>query len=92
VGVIAAIHRRRVLPLAERWLRLSEMKPGVDLKGSWMSSTPLSADNLLRRVAGTIGRLDAGALSQPPMRPDRGYVSLVSVRSSSCFALSFLCF
>jgi hypothetical protein len=57
-----------------------------------MSSTPLSADDLLRRVAGTVGRLDAGALSQPPMRPDRGYVSLVSVRSSSCFGLSFLCF
>jgi hypothetical protein len=39
VGVVAAIHRRRVLPLAER-LRLSEMKPGVDLEGSRMSSTP----------------------------------------------------
>jgi hypothetical protein len=39
-GVVAAIHRRRVLPLAERWLRLSEMKLGVDLEGSRMSSTP----------------------------------------------------
>jgi hypothetical protein len=39
-GVVAAIHRRRVLPLAERRLRLSEMKPGVNLEGSWMSSTP----------------------------------------------------
>jgi uncharacterized membrane-anchored protein len=28
-GVVAAIHRRRVLPLAERRLRLSEMKPGL---------------------------------------------------------------
>jgi hypothetical protein len=28
-GVVAAIHRRRVLPLAERQLRLSEMKPGL---------------------------------------------------------------
>jgi hypothetical protein len=33
-GFVAAIHRRRVLPLAERWLQLSEMKPGVDLEGS----------------------------------------------------------
>jgi hypothetical protein len=57
-----------------------------------MSSTPLSADDLLRRVAGTVGRLDAGALSQPPMRPGRGYVSLVSVRSSSYFAPSFYVF
>jgi acyl CoA:acetate/3-ketoacid CoA transferase len=78
-GVVAAIHHRRVLPLAERRLRLSEMKPGVDLEGSWMSSTSLSVDDLLKRVAGTIGKLDAGALSQPAMHPDRGYVSLVSV-------------
>jgi hypothetical protein len=33
-GVVAVIHRRRVLPLAERRLPLSEMKPGVDLEGS----------------------------------------------------------
>jgi hypothetical protein len=78
--------------LAERRLRLSEMKPGVDLEGSRMSSTSLSADDLLRRVAGMVGRLDASVLSQPMMRPDHGYVSLVSVWSSSCFAPSFLRF
>jgi hypothetical protein len=89
-GVVVAIHRRRVLPLAERRLRLSEMKPGVDSDGSQMSSTSLSADDLLKRVAGTVGRLDAGALSQPAMRPDRGYVSLVSAQSFSYFAPSFL--
>jgi hypothetical protein len=55
-----------------------------------MSSTPLSADDLLKRVAGMVGRQDAGALSQPAMCPDRGYVSLVIVRSSFCFASSFL--
>jgi hypothetical protein len=38
-GVVTAIHRRRVLPLVERRLRLSDMKPGVDLEGSRMSST-----------------------------------------------------
>jgi hypothetical protein len=89
-GVVAAIHRRRVLPLVERRLWLSEMKPGVDLEGSWMSSTSLSTDDLLKRVAGMVGRLDVGALSQPVMRPDRGYVSLLSVRSSFYFAPSFL--
>jgi hypothetical protein len=71
-GVVAAIHRRRVLPLAERWLRLSEMKPGVDLEGSWMSSTSLSADDVLRRVAGMVGTLDAGVLSQPRCVPTMG--------------------
>jgi hypothetical protein len=81
--VVVAIHRQRVLPLAERQLPLSEMKLGVDLEGSQMSSASLSVDDLRRRVAGMVGRLDAGALTQPVMRPERGYVSLVSVRSFS---------
>jgi hypothetical protein len=85
-GVVAAIHRRRVLPLAERRLQLSEMRPGVDLEGSQMSSASLPDDDLRKRVAGTVGRLDAGALTQPAMRPDHGYVSLVSIRSFSCTA------
>jgi hypothetical protein len=89
-GVVAAIHRRRVLPLAERRLPLSEMKLGVDLEGSQMSSSSLSADDLRRRVAGTVRRLDAGALTQPVMHPERGYVSLVSVCFFSCFAPSCL--
>jgi hypothetical protein len=59
--VVAAIHRRRVLPLAERRLRLAEMRPGVDSKDSWMSSTSLSTDNLLKRVTNTVGRPDAVA-------------------------------
>jgi hypothetical protein len=76
--------------LAERRLRLVEMKPGVDSEDSWMSSTSLSADDLLMRVTSMVGRPDAGALSHPAMCPDRGYVSLVSVRSSFCFAPSSL--
>jgi hypothetical protein len=85
-GVVAAIHRRRVLPLAEWRLQLLEMRPGVDLEGSRMSLAPLPDDDLRKRVAGTVGRLDAGALTQPAMRPDHGYVSLVNIRSFSCTA------
>jgi hypothetical protein len=80
-GVVAAIHRRRVLPLTERRLSLSEMMPGVDLEDSQMSSVPLLADDLHRRVAATVGKLDAGALTQPSMRPECGCISLVSVCS-----------
>jgi hypothetical protein len=87
-GVVAAIHRQRVLPLAERRLRLVEMRSGVDSEDSWMSSTSLSTDDLLKRVTNMVGRQDVGALSQPTMRPNRGYVSLVCVRSSFCFAPS----
>jgi hypothetical protein len=42
-----------------------------------MSSVPLPADDLHRRVAGTVGKLDAGALTQPSMRPERECISLV---------------
>jgi hypothetical protein len=55
-----------------------------------MSSAPLSTDDLRRRIMGTLGRLDAGALTQPVMRAECGYVSLVSVRSFSYFVLSCL--
>jgi hypothetical protein len=55
-----------------------------------MSSASLSGDDLHMRVAGRVGRLDVGALTQPVMRPDHGYVSLVSVRSFFCFAPSCL--
>jgi hypothetical protein len=89
-GVVAATHRRRVLPLAERRLPLSEMKPGVDLEGLQTYSASLPVDDLRRRVVGTVGRLDVGALTQPAMRPDHGYVSLVSARSFFCFAPSRL--
>jgi hypothetical protein len=74
--------------LVEQPLRLAEMKPGVDLEGSWMSSASLSADDLLKRVAGTVGKQDAGALTQPAMRLNHGYVSLVSVRSFFYFVPS----
>jgi hypothetical protein len=80
-GVVAAIHHRRVLPLTGRRLPLWEMTPGVDLEGSRMSSDPLPIEDLHRRVAGTLGKPDAGALSQPSMRPNHGCVSLVSVRA-----------
>jgi hypothetical protein len=47
-----------------------------------MSLVPLSADDLHKRVAGTVGKLDVGALTQLPMRPECGCMSLVSVHSS----------
>jgi hypothetical protein len=80
-GVIAAIHHRRVLPLAERRLPLWEMTPEANLEGSRMSSDPLPIDVLHGRVAVALGKPDASAFSQPLMRPDDGCVTLVSVRS-----------
>jgi hypothetical protein len=79
-GVIAAIHRRRVLPLAERRLSLWEMTPEADWEGSRMSPDPLPFDALQWRVSAALGKQDPHAFSQLPMRPDRGCVTLVSVR------------
>jgi hypothetical protein len=87
-GVIAAIHRRRVLPLAKRRLPLWEMTPEADLEGSRMSSHPLPVDVLHGRVAVAFGKPDASALSQPLMRPDQGCVTLVSVHSFLLLASS----
>jgi hypothetical protein len=80
-GVIAAIHRRRVPPLAERRLPLWEMTPEADLEGSRMSSDPLPFDVLHGLVVVASGKPDTSAFSQPLMRPDQGCVTLVSVRS-----------
>jgi hypothetical protein len=79
-GVIAAIHRRRVLPLAERRLLLWEMTPEADLEGSRMSPDPLPFDVLHGRVSVALGKPDPNASSQLLMRPDQGCVTLVSVR------------
>jgi hypothetical protein len=80
-GVIAAIHRRRVLPLAERRLSLWEMTPEADWEGSRMSPDPLPFDALQWRVSAALGKPDPQAFSQLRMRPDQGCVTLVSVRS-----------
>jgi hypothetical protein len=63
------------------------MTPKADLEGSRMSSDPLPVDVLHGWVAVALGKPDASALSQPLMRPDRGCVSLVSVRSFFLLAL-----
>jgi hypothetical protein len=79
-GVVAAIHRRRVLPLAERRLPLWEMTQEANWEGSRMSPDPLPHDALYRRVSVAMGKPDPHALSQPQMRPDQGCVALVSAR------------
>jgi hypothetical protein len=80
-GVVAAIHRRRVLPLAERRLPLWEMTSEADWEGSRMSPDPLPFDALQWRVSAAMGKPDPHAYSQLRMRPDQGCVTLVSVRS-----------
>ena len=77
--VVAAFHRRRVLPLMARRRRLFEMKPGEPIEGIRMSSTALSDEEILRWVGETVEvKLRGGNLTPIAMRPSWGFLSLVS--------------
>jgi hypothetical protein len=66
-----------VLLLADRRLRLDEMTPEACMESSRMASAALSTDEVLRRVKGTVGKADYSVVL--PMRPEQGYMSLVSL-------------
>ena len=77
--VMAAFHRRRVLPLMARRQCLFEMTPDEPIDGIRLSAVALSDEEILRRVKGTVdGWTKSSSLSPFPMRPSRGYISLVS--------------
>ena len=79
--VIASFHRRRVLPLMERKLPLFQMTENAPFEGTRMMEEFLSDDVSAQRAA--------RAVSQPPnnlgdfwrvaMRPDEGYINVVSL-------------
>ena len=93
--VVAAFHRRRVLPLMARWRRLFDMRPDGPIKRIRMSAAALSEEAVLHRVRETVDRkMKSGGLTHIVVRPSRGYLSLVSLvplqpprppRSSSFF-------
>ena len=68
--VVAAFHRRRVLPLmARRWC-LFDMRPNEPIEGIRMSAAALSDEEILRRVRETVdGKLKSGGLTPIVMRP-----------------------
>ena len=77
--VVAAFHRRRVLPLMARWRRLFEMTPGESIDGIRMSAVTLPDEEILCRVRETVeGRQRSSDLTPFPMRLSWGYISLVS--------------
>jgi hypothetical protein len=48
--VAASFHRRRVLPLMQRRLRMDQMEPGASLEGSRMSHERLPLDEVVRHA------------------------------------------
>jgi hypothetical protein len=87
--VAAAFHRRRVLPLTQRWLRLDEMTPEASLEGSRMSHESLSLDEVARRARWMVGSFRQEDIDRVPMRPTQGFEPLVSV---VFYDLKFFCF
>ena len=59
--------------------RLFEMRPGVPIEGTQMSSSALSEEEIIRRVGETVeAKVRGGNLTPIAMRPSRGFLSLVS--------------
>ena len=59
--------------------RLFEMTPNEPIDGIRMSTVALSDEEILHRVRETVeGWLRSSGLTPFPMRPSRGYISLVS--------------
>jgi hypothetical protein len=77
--VAAAFHRRRVLPLTPRRLRLDEMTPEASLEGSRMSHESLALDQVTRRARWMVGSFKQEDIDRVPMRPTQGFEPLVSV-------------
>lgn len=50
-----------------------------------MLSDTLTTNELLKWVKGMVEKADYSALAQVPMRPNRGYMSLVGHRTCLCF-------
>jgi hypothetical protein len=77
--VAAAFHRRRVLPLMQRWLRIDKMTPEALLEGSQMSHESLPLDEVARRARWMVGSFKQEDIDRVSMRPTQGFDPLVSV-------------
>ncbi|XP_066341631.1 uncharacterized protein [Miscanthus floridulus] len=75
--VVAAFHRRRVLPLMAQRQRLFEMTSGELIDDIRLSAVALSDEEVLCRVREMVeGQQRGSDLTLFPMCPSRGYISL----------------
>jgi hypothetical protein len=77
--VVAAFHRRRVMSLTQRRLRLDQMTPKAPLEGSKMSHESLPLDKVARRAQRMVGSFRQEDIDWVPMRATQGFEPLVSV-------------
>jgi hypothetical protein len=78
-AVATAFHRRRVMPLWRRRLRLDQMTPEAPLEGSRMSHEALTLEEGLRRARRMVGTFKAEEVDRVPMRPTEGFEPVVSI-------------
>jgi hypothetical protein len=92
-AVAAGFHRRRVMPLCQRRLRLDQMTPEANLEGTRMSHESLTLEEVLRRARRMVGNFKAEEANQVPMRPTEGCESVVRIPGLrycfSCFSVDF---
>jgi hypothetical protein len=68
--VVVAFHRRRVLSLMQRRLRLDEMKSDVSLEGSQMSHETLPLNEVVWRTQWVMGDFKLEDIDKVSMRPN----------------------
>ena len=80
-AVIANFHRQRVTPLTERSLPIFSLTPRVPASGSRTSMVLLPRGITARRVRNAVAEFpdDANDLWEIKMRPEPGYLSVVSL-------------
>ena len=85
-AVIANFHRQRVIPLVERRLPIFELTPEAAVEGSRMLNDLLSHDATARRASSAVANFPSNPedLWKIKMRPEKGYITLVSLVSDCC--------
>ena len=80
-AVIAKFHRQRVIPLTKRSLPIFGLTPRVPASGSRTSMVLLPRGIAARRVRNAVAEFpdDANDLWEIKMRPEPGFLSLVSL-------------
>ena len=83
--VIPNFHRQRVIPLTERNLPIFDLTPEAPYAGSRTSNVLLPHDIAARRAKNAVAEFpdNPDDLWEIKMRPERGYISLVSLDFNS---------
>ena len=85
-AVIANFHRQRVIPLMERSLPIFDLTPEARASGSRTSLVLLPCDVAARRAKNAVAEFldNPEDLWKIKMRPEKGYLSLVSLVFNRC--------